>query len=84
MARKRKQREACEERLVQQLRGLQQYIASAGLPSRVCHQGMTQNQGEATKLSPTYQLIQQVGDNKIVLQQLLLVIIVVEVLTGRI
>ena len=43
-------------------------MVPARLPSRVHHQSeilMTQNQGEATKLSPTHQLIQQVRDNKI-------------------
>ena len=62
VAKERKQWEACEERLVQQLRELQQNIASAGLPSGVHHQNMTQNQGEAVKQS---QVLHQGGDVKV-------------------
>ena len=62
MARERKQWEAYEERLVQQLRELQQNIASAGLPSGVRRQNMTQNQGEAVKQS---QVLHQEGDVKV-------------------
>ena len=66
VARERKQWEAREQRLVQQLQELQQHILPVGLLSRGHHQSdvfMTQNQGEVGKLPQTQQVLQQVGDN---------------------
>ena len=62
VARERKQWEAREERLVQQLRELQQRIAE--LTSRVCHRSTIQSQEEAAKYPQTQQLVQQGEDIK--------------------
>ena len=43
MAEERKQWKVCEERLVQQLRELQQHSVPAGLPPGIYHQYVTQN-----------------------------------------
>ena len=65
VAKERKQWEAREQRLVQQLQELQQHILPVRLSSKGHHQSdifMTQNQGEVGKLPQTQQVLQQVGD----------------------
>ena len=63
VAKERKQWEAREQRLVQQLKELQQHILPVGLSSKGHHQrDVFMTQGEVGKLPQTQQVLQQVGD----------------------